>query len=186
MATPDADARLRTLARPPVRQATLVRSDVNHTFSTFVRTIGQWWPTVPYSSSKERVRDVVVEPRVAGRVYEVTDEGAQVVWGHLLEWDPPSRLALSWQLTPAPTEVEFRFQALGPALTRVSVEHRGWEVLTEAQLAEACALPGGYAGGAFAAGWARILESLAVAAESSPPPGPTPGSGPSRGPLSDS
>ena len=35
---------------PPVRQSTLVRSDVAHTFEVFVRTIGVWWPTDPVSS----------------------------------------------------------------------------------------------------------------------------------------
>jgi len=50
---------------------------------------------------------------------------------------------MTWTGTPAPTEAEFTFAALGPALTRVTVEHRGWETLTDEQLAEDCALPGG-------------------------------------------
>jgi hypothetical protein len=45
----------------------------------------------------------------------------------------------------------------------VAVEHRGWEALTEEQVGEACRLPGGYYGGAYAAGWARILARLAAA-----------------------
>jgi hypothetical protein len=40
------------------------------------------------------------------------------------------------------------------------VEHRGWEALTEEQLGEDCALPGGYTGGSYAAGWALILGRL--------------------------
>jgi hypothetical protein len=43
------------------------------------------------------------------------------------------------------------------------VEHRGWEALSEAQLREDCAQPGGYAAGAFATGWTRILAALAEA-----------------------
>ena len=54
------------------------------------------------------------------------------------------------------------FAELGPQLTRVSVEHRGWEQLTEEQLAKDCALPGGYLGGAHREGWARILGCLAA------------------------
>ena len=53
----------------------------------------------------------------------------------------------------------------GHSLTRVAVEHRGWEALSEAQLREDCALPGGYAAGSFATGWARILAALTRAAE---------------------
>jgi hypothetical protein len=75
---------------------------------------------------------------------------------------------MSWNITSVATEVELQFKALGPALTRVAVEHRGWEALTEEQLAQDCALPGGYAGGSFDRGWARILACLAAAAGGSP------------------
>jgi hypothetical protein len=68
---------------------------------------------------------------------------------------------MTWNGTPAPTEVEVTFAALGPALTRVAVEHRGWEALTDEQLSKDCALPGGYSSGAYSAGWATILRSLA-------------------------
>src|SRR5450755_1044608 len=131
-----------TVSRPPIRQATIVRSDLAHTFDAFVRTIGSWWPVCPFSAGRERVRDITIEPRPAGRVYETWDDGTVVAWGELLAWEPPARFVMSWMGTPAATEVEFTFTALGPALTRVTVEHRGWELLTEAQLAEDCALPG--------------------------------------------
>src|SRR5260370_9658616 len=145
------------LRRPPVRQSTVVRSDVDHTFEVFVRTIGIWWPVQPFSAGQDRVRDVTVERRVGGRVYETWHDGTTVTWGELLAWDPPERFVMTWTFTPAPTEVELTFRALGPALTRGAVEHRGWEALSEDQAAEDCALPGGYAGGAHAAGRARML-----------------------------
>ena len=71
MAT-DGQARAHTvtaLRRPPVRQSTVVRSDVGHTFDTFVRTIGIWWPVTPFSAGRDRVRDVTFERRPCGRVY---------------------------------------------------------------------------------------------------------------------
>ena len=70
---------------------------------------------------------------------------------------------MTWNQTPVPTEVELSFVALGPALTRVTVEHRGWEALTDEQLAQDCALPGGYAAGSYVAGWTQILNRLAAA-----------------------
>lgn len=162
-------ARVSALRRPPIRQSTMVRSSREHTFDVFVSTIGQWWPLQPYSAGQERVRAVHVEPRVEGRVYERWDDGTECDWGHLLAWEPPERLVMSWAMTPAPTEVELTFTVLGPALTRVAVEHRGWEALSDAQLGEDCARPGGYAGGAFARGWAEILGRLTAAAESDTP-----------------
>ena len=151
--------------RPPVRQSTLVRSDVTHTFDVFVRTIGTWWPVRPFSRGQDRVRDVTFERRRGGRVYETWDDGTERDWGEVLTWEPPSRFCMTWLVTPAATEVELTFTELGPALTRVSVEHRGWERLSDAELQAACALPGGYAGGAFAKGWGVILGEFAKVLE---------------------
>jgi uncharacterized protein YndB with AHSA1/START domain len=153
------------LRRPPVRQATTVRSDVARTFAVFVATIAQWWPLRPFSAGEDQVRDVVFEQRVGGRVYEVWHDGTTVGWGEVVAWEPPCRFVMTWCMTPATTEVELRFVALGPALTRVEVEHRGWEALADADLGADCALPGGYAGGAYVRGWATILARFAAAAE---------------------
>jgi hypothetical protein len=154
--------RVAVLRRPPVRQSTTVRSDARHTFDTFVRTIGSWWPAVPFSAGQDRVRDVTVEQRAGGRVYETWADGTELDWGELLAWEPPGRFVMTWTGTPLPTEVEFSFAALGPALTRVTVEHRGWEAMTDEQLAQDCALPGGYSSGAYSAGWTRILDGFAA------------------------
>jgi uncharacterized protein YndB with AHSA1/START domain len=152
------------LRRPPVRQSVLVRSDRQHTFDTFVATIGTWWPVNPFSAGKDRVRDVTLERRPGGRVYETWDDGTEFDWGEVLAWEPPARFVMTWNMTSVVTEVELTFAELGPALTRVAVEHRGWEQLTDEQLAEDCALPGGYTGGAYREGWALILGRLAAAA----------------------
>ncbi|HSS09419.1 MAG TPA: SRPBCC domain-containing protein [Acidimicrobiales bacterium] len=167
---PEPDRSSGTIApfrRPPVRQSTLVRSDLGHTFDTFVRTIGVWWPVCPFSAGQERVRDVTIEQRAGGQVFETWTDGTVVQWGELLAWEPPDRFVMTWVGTPVATEVELTFSALGPALTRVSVAHRGWEALTEEQLGEDCALPGGYKSGGYSVGWARILASLAAAAAAS-------------------
>jgi uncharacterized protein YndB with AHSA1/START domain len=165
MTLADRAATLARLRREPVRQSTLVRSTVDHTFDVFVRTIGAWWPLVPYSAGGDRVRNVTFERRPGGRVYETWEDGTTVDWAKVLTWEPPARIVLTWLFTGQPTEVELTFMELGPSLTRVAVEHRGWEALSDEQLAEACALPGGYAGGAFSAGWDQILAQLVAAAE---------------------
>jgi hypothetical protein len=153
------------LRRPPIRQATVVRSGLEHTFTTFARTIGAWWPVQPFSGGGDRVRDVTFEERRGGRVYETWADGTVIDWGEVLTWEPLNRFVMTWTPTPAVTEVELQFRALGPALTRVAVEHRGWEALTEEQAWRDCALPGGYHGGAYAVGWSRILDCFARAVE---------------------
>jgi uncharacterized protein YndB with AHSA1/START domain len=157
------------LRRPPVRQSVVVRSDRPHTFGTFVRTIGVWWPVTPFSAGRDQVRDVTFEQRAGGRVYETWQDGTEVDWGEVRVWEPPERFVMTWNMTSVVTEVELTFAVLGPALTRVSVEHRGWEQLTEEQLARDCALPGGYSGGAYSRGWTTILGRLAAAAAQAQP-----------------
>lgn len=143
------------LSQAPIRQATMVRSDVEHTFGVFVREIGKWWPTQPFSLGGERVTDVVFEERAGGRVYEVWDDGTETTWGRVLVWEPPSRFRITWEIHPGVTEVEVQFQALGPGLTRVALTHEGWERLSQEELAAATSVEIGYS-----AGWARILDRL--------------------------
>lgn len=164
-AKPEDQATVTQLRRPPVRRSTCVRSDVEHTFEVFVRTIRSWWPVEPFSAGKHRVRAITIEQAVAGRVYETWEDGTVVEWGELLVWEPPHRFVMTWSETPVATEVEITFSRLGPALTRVTVEHRGWEKLTEEQLRQDCALPGGYRSGGYEVGWASILTRLAAAVD---------------------
>jgi hypothetical protein len=163
-------AKVAALRRPPVRQATTVRAPVEQTFDTFVRSIGVWWPRETVSVGQQRVRDIVLEPEVGGRVFEVWDDDSTVDWGVVTAWDPPARFVMSWRNTPAATEVEFNFSSLGPELSRVEVEHRGWDALTEDQLDEDCAAPGGYRSGAYSRGWALVLERFAAIAYLHDPP----------------
>lgn len=149
------------LRRPPVRQSVLVRADRDHTFHSFVTTIGTWWPVQPFSAGKERVRAITVEQRRAGRVFETWDDGTEVDWGTVTDWQPPERFTMTWTFTPADTKVEFTFTELGPRLTKAAVEHRGWEALSDEQIAQDCALPGGYSSGAYSTGWSVILGRMA-------------------------
>ena len=149
------DQRTGNAAPAPIRQATMVRSDLEHTFGVFVREIGKWWPTQTHSLGGERVIDVVFEERAGGRVYEVWDDGTERNWCHVLVWEPPHRFRVTWEILPEVTEVEVRFQALGPNLTRVALTHDGWERLSQEQLAAATSAEGGYN-----AGWALILGRL--------------------------
>ncbi|HEV2370989.1 MAG TPA: SRPBCC domain-containing protein [Streptosporangiaceae bacterium] len=156
----DGDQVVTVLRRPPVRQVTLIHASAEHTFTTFVTTVGAWWPVQPFSAGKAQVSGITIEQRLGGRVYETWHDGTEVGWGTVTTWEPPRRFVMTWTGTPKPTEVEFTFTELGPTLTRVTVEHRGWEALTDEQLSEDCALPGGYNSGAYSTGWQRILTAF--------------------------
>ena len=151
--------------RPPIRQSTMVRSTIDHTFDVFVRTLDQWWPLRTHSRGKERVVRVTCEERVGGRVYETWADGQTHTWGTLLAWEPPTRFVLTWEIVqPAVTEVELTFRELGPSLTRVQVEHRGWDRLTEEQARELM--------GDYSRGWALILQRFTEQCQSRLSSGP--------------
>ena len=148
------------MRRPPIRQSTTVRAGRAHTFDVFVDALDQWWPLRTHSLGNERVTGVTVERRAGGRVYETWDDGQQRIWGTLLAWEPPSRFVLTWDIvTPRVTEVELRFRELAPSLTRVDLEHRGWDKLTDADFDALRERHDSYANG-----WAMILRLFTAAA----------------------
>lgn len=147
--------------RPPVRQSVIIDSSQAHAFDVLVRELAAWWPLDPFSyGGRANIREVTVQRRTGGRVTEHWHDGSRHDWGVILDWREPDGFTMTWNNTGEPTEVEIRLVALEPGRTRVEVVHRGWDKLTPAQLEAACALPGGYSGGAFDQGWATILRSL--------------------------
>ena len=132
MATPD-----------PVRHSVTVPARVERAFAVFVEGVDRWWPARNSVTRAAQAR-VVIEPHTGGRWYEESVNGEDCDWGRVLVWDPPRRLVLAWQLQTARpgtaggsachgvwrfdprlrTEVELRFTALGPGLTKVDLEHR--------------------------------------------------------------
>ena len=149
------------LHRPPVRQSTTVAATRTHTFATFTGRLAEWWPLDPFSyGGSARIATVTLDSRVGGGVVEHWDDGTSRPWGTLLTWNPPAGFSMTWAVTGEPTEIELSFISLQDRLTRVDLEHRGWERLTTQQVEAACALPGGYAGGAFDQGWSVILTAF--------------------------
>ena len=113
-----------------VRKTVTVDCAVEEAFRIFTADAKSWWP-VESHSIHQTVSDIVFEDRVGGEVYEVSEAGEKGHWATVLEWEPPGRLVLAWNILEAeasPTEVEIRFLPEGEG-TRVEVEHRGWERL---------------------------------------------------------
>ena len=132
-----------------------MRAAAAHTFDVFVDEIGSWWPMTPHSIGQEKVVSATVERRLDGRVFETWDDGSEETWGRVIAWEPPTLFGMTWELLPAGTEVEVRFTAIGPTVTRVELENRGWDRLTSENLAAADTVAAGYT-----AGWARVLDAL--------------------------
>ena len=147
---------------PPVRRTVTVKQPLERAFALFTDRITEWWPQgdVPAAASGAS-GTVVLEPRPDGRIYRRGEDGGIEFLGEVQEWQPPHRLLLTWQPgagAPASTEIEIRFTPEGET-TRVDLEHRGWERLSERG-------PDTRAG--YAAGWDDALKLYAAAGENGP------------------
>jgi uncharacterized protein YndB with AHSA1/START domain len=139
-----------------VKRTLRIGVPIDHAFRVLTEKMGAWCPA-SHHIAKTPFAEIVVEPRVGGRWFERDSKGAECDWGHVLVWDPPKHLVVSWQLQPdwqysadmsKASEVSFEFVAGGPAATRLEFEHRhlerhgeGWENLRNGVDA-----PGGWTG----------------------------------------
>lgn len=115
----------------PIIREFEVRCSVEHAFDTWTRQIDLWWPLARHSVSHEDAASVTLEPRHGGRIFETTREGKEIVWGTINLWEPPNRFGYRWHIrepdASAATQVTIGFTALESALTKVVIEHGGWE-----------------------------------------------------------
>lgn len=148
----------------PVRRQIEVKASQARAFEVFTQRATSWWPRSHHIGQTE-IHEVVIEPRAEGRWYEKGVDGSECSWGYVIAWDPPQGLTLAWQLNAKwqfdpslVTEVEVKFIALGPKLTRVELEHRNLERFGEAgpQVRSAIGAEGG---------WTAILGSFAAVAD---------------------
>jgi uncharacterized protein YndB with AHSA1/START domain len=138
----------------PIRKQILVRASQAHAFRVFTDGIDRWWPREHHIGSSPLKRQVL-EPRLDGRWYAISEDDSQCDIGKVLLWEPPARLILSWQINGAwqadatfLTEIEVRFIAEGPKQTRIELEHRNLDRYGEAAPAVRKTIdsPGGWGG----------------------------------------
>ncbi|WP_342359152.1 SRPBCC family protein [Terrarubrum flagellatum] len=141
-----------------VRKEITVEVTQARAFRVFTEEHGAWWPLATHHIAAKPAETAIIEPFAGGRWFERAADGEICLWGKVLAWEPPTRLVLGWQIgadwkhDPALiTEVEIRFVALGPALTRIELEHRDLERFGEAA---------GTLRGSFDSegGWAGIMK----------------------------
>ena len=109
-------------------------------FELFADRFTDWWPKDSHHIADIETVEAFLEAREGGRWYERAEDGTECDWGYVRELDRPERILLAWHLTPdwnfdpdpaRATEVEVTFTREGEG-TRVTLEHRGFEVHGEA------------------------------------------------------
>jgi uncharacterized protein YndB with AHSA1/START domain len=153
------------IAPAPIRKSIRVKASQQRAFEVFVGNMGQWW-LKSHSLLKSPQTDVLIEPRAGGRWFEIGEDGSEYEWGRVLEWSPPDKVVLAWQLNAEwtydpdfETTVEVHFVPDGDH-TLVEFEHRDLDRFgTRAE-----ELRGGYESG-MDGGWTALLDQYRRTAE---------------------
>lgn len=133
--------------RMPVRHSVVVEAPIGEAFRVFTEELGRFKPP-EHNLLGVDIAETVFEGQVGGHVYDRGVDGQVCRWARVLAYDPPERLVISWDISPAwqietdparASEVEVRFVAESPGRTRVELEHRhlerhgeGWEGVHDA------------------------------------------------------
>ena len=115
----------------PLRLSYDLACPSEHAFEVWTTRLSTWWPK-GHSASGDPNPLVVLEPRLGGRIFERTPEGAEIDWGEVTLWNPPSRLGYLWHISRDrgdATDVEVTFVDLGDGRTRLDIVHSGWQRL---------------------------------------------------------
>ena len=119
------------LMSPEASASVHVALSPDQAFERFTDGLGEWWPH-EYTWSQGVLEAIGIED---GLCFERGPHGFTCHWGRVLAWEPPSRLVLSWQISPSrvpepdparASEVEVVFAEEGDG-TAVSLVHRAFE-----------------------------------------------------------
>jgi uncharacterized protein YndB with AHSA1/START domain len=117
---------------PVVRKNIVVDAPIERAFTVFTERFGDFKPP-EHNLLGAPIIETVFEPRVGGGIVDRAEDGSECRWARILAFDPPDRVAFSWDISPRWTieadpeqtsEVEVRFFAESPDRTRVELEHR--------------------------------------------------------------
>ncbi|MGE5164254.1 MAG: SRPBCC family protein [Sphingobacteriales bacterium] len=119
----------------PVRKSIRVSTSQARAFEVFTSGLGRWWPR-DHGIGKMPMKSAVMETRLGGRWYELSEDGTETNVGKIIVWEPPQRFVMTWDIdsqwkpsTTVASEVEVKFIPDGANATRVELEHRKFEQL---------------------------------------------------------
>jgi uncharacterized protein YndB with AHSA1/START domain len=112
-----------------LKKSVTIQAPAEVAFRVFTQ-LKSWWPLDSHHIGKAKAIDARIEPKAGGRWFEIGEDGSECNWGRVLAWEPPKRIHLTWEIdadwkanTAVKSEVEVRFIAEGPNVTRVELEH---------------------------------------------------------------
>jgi uncharacterized protein YndB with AHSA1/START domain len=139
-----------------VRKTITVAAGPERAFEVFTAGIDTWWPRSHHIGQSPMTKSIL-DGWVGGRCYSEQADGAECDWGRILEWEPPRRFVMAWQIThqwgyqpdlTKASEVEVRFLPVEGGRTRIDLEHRYFERMGPGgnAMRNAVDSPGGWGG----------------------------------------
>lgn len=150
----------------PIRESLTLPMPPNAAFALFTEQFNHWWPP-EYTWAGDVLDQIAIQPRAGGRCFERGPYGFELDWGRVLAWEPPRRLAFTWQISPQrvpvpnpeqASQVEVLFEPITADQCRLNLVHDGFERHGEEGSEYRAAL-------ASPQGWPYILERFASLAE---------------------
>jgi uncharacterized protein YndB with AHSA1/START domain len=118
-------------AIPPVRRAVSVSWDPATAYHRFTAQFATWWPRATHSIGGKKVKQIIFETKVGGRIIEELVDGRRYQWGTVTKVEPPHRVGFTWHPSrekEVAQDVEVSFHPEGSG-TRVELVSTGWERL---------------------------------------------------------
>src|ERR1700694_5600412 len=102
-----------------LHKTVIVPASPGRAFELFTAFMHEWWPLTTHSIAGEDAVGVVFGEGVGGTIVETLADGTSAVWGTVIAWDPPHRVAFTWHPGNPESEagqVEVTFTAQSPGL----------------------------------------------------------------------
>jgi uncharacterized protein YciI len=138
---------------PPIRREIVVAADPESAFATWTDRIGEWWPIAELSVHGAGGTVAFDD----GAIVERSQTGDTATWGSVTEWEPGRLVAFTWHPGRDPeraSRVRVSFEPV-EAGTLVVLEHDGWEVFAEPDVART----------EYGEGWPMVLAGYCSVAE---------------------
>lgn len=108
-----------------------VACPAEHAFQVFTRRFDAIKPR-DHNLMANPIVETVLDPFVGGTIRDIAEDGTVCVWARILVFEPPQRLAFSWDIGPTwevetdpahTSEVTVTFEPTGTDSSRVVLEH---------------------------------------------------------------
>lgn len=151
-----------------VQKSVIVKASQEKAFRVFTEGFDSWWPR-EHHIGKSPMKKAIIEGHAGGRCYSEQMDGTDCPFGSILEWEPPARFVMAWQINlqwqyepdvAKSSEVEVRFTPQADGSTRVDLEHRCFERMGDGWESMRTMVDGGM-------GWGALMGLFAAKAEQS-------------------